>query len=141
MAKSSASGNFAKILLKRNMIEPEKLEELLHEAESSSSRLEKLIVEKNIASPESVALALAEYLDIRPLSLKHFIPPSHLLELIPRETMTRRKIMPVCRVGKTLTVAFADPFDLMTVDELSTHTGLKIALVVAPEIEIQETIS
>lgn len=141
MANNNASGNFSKILLKRNVIDPEKLEELLHEAESSSTRLEKLIVEKNIASSESVTLALAEYLNIRPISLKQFIPPSHLLELIPRETMTRRMIMPVCRVGKTLTVAFSDPFDLMTVDEIGTHTGLNITLVVAPEIDIQETIA
>jgi type IV pilus assembly protein PilB len=141
MAKKDASGNFSRILLRRNIVQPEKLQDFISESESTSVRLEKLLIEKKIASPGAVTLALAEYLNIRPISLKNFTPSPHILELIPRETLSRKLVMPICRVGKSLTVAFGDPFDLMTVDELGTSTGLNITLVVAPENEIQETIA
>ncbi|MFU8780322.1 MAG: GspE/PulE family protein [Kiritimatiellia bacterium] len=140
MAKSDGAGNFAKILLKRNVVEPEQLEEMLQESANSSMRLEKLLVEKKLAKPEAITLALAEYLSICPITLKSFTPSSQLIDLIPQETLSRRKIMPISLVGKSLTVAFADPFDLMTVDEIGTLTGLNIMLVVAPENEIQETL-
>ncbi len=140
MATRDVTDNFSRILLRRNLVQHEQLDELLDECEKTSGRIEKLLVSKNICSPEAVTLALAEYLNIRPLSLRSFTPPAHLLELIPREMLSRRVIMPICRTGKTLTVAFGDPFDLMTVDELSTTTGLHITLVVAAEQEIMESI-
>ncbi len=141
MAKNDITGNFSKILLKREIVTHEQLQEAIHESDTTSVRLEKLLIEKKIASAEAVTLALAEYLHIRPISLKNFTPPSHLLEIIPRETLSRRVILPICKVGKTLTVAFGDPFDLSTIDELSTSTGLHVTLVVAPEPEILESIS
>ncbi len=140
MAKRDSTDNFSKILLRRNLVTADRLEEIQRESETANVRMEKLLVEKKICSSEAVTLALSEYLNIRPISLRSFTPQNHLLELIPRETLTRRIIMPICRVGKTLTVAFGDPFDLMTVDELSTMTGLHITLVVAAETEILATI-
>ena len=141
MAKYDITGNFSKILLKRKIITNDQLQEAIQESEASSTRLEKLLVEKKVASPEAMTLALAEYLNVCPVSLRQFTPPAHLLELIPRETLTKRVIMPISRVGKTLTVAFGDPFDLTTIDELNTSTGFHITLVVAPENEIKESIS
>jgi type IV pilus assembly protein PilB len=49
--------------------------------------------------------------------------------------------MPIARVGKSLTVAFSDPFDLMAIDELTATTGLAITAVVASEIDIISVIS
>ena len=141
MAKQDVTGNFSKFLLKRNILTPEELQAAIQEADAGSTRLEKFLVEKKIVSSEAITLVLADYLNICPISLRNFTPPPHLLELIPREMLTRRCIMPVCRVGKTLTVAFGDPFDLTTIDELNTSTGLQVTLVVAPETDIQESIS
>ena len=140
MAKNDIKGKFSRILLNRNVVTQEQLQTAIHDSDTSGTRIEKILIEKDMASPEAVTLALAEYLQIRPISLRNFTPPKDLVELLPRETLARRLIMPICRVGKTLTVAFADPFDLATIDELNTETGLTCALVVAPENEIQETI-
>jgi len=141
MAVGDARGNLPSILLRRNMVDSETLDDLLKEAESSSVRLAKLIVEKKLTGPDNITLALAEYLKIPPISLKHFTPGEHLLDLIPKDFLTKRMLMPVARIGKTLTVAFSDPFDLMAVDELTTMTGLSITPVVASEIDIASVIS
>ncbi len=141
MAKHEASGNLSGILLRRKIVDQATLEELIKEAETTSVRLEKLLVEKKLTTPESITLALAEYLSITPISLKNFTPPDHLIELIPKETLSKRAVMPIARVGKTLTVALSDPFDLMALDELATHTGLIITPVVASEQDIATVIS
>lgn len=142
MAKTEAkSGTLAKVLVRRGLIQPEHMEELLAESESTSVRFEKLIIERKLADPENVILALCEYLNMRPISLKNFTPDPQLLELVSRETLTRRVVMPIARVGKTLTVALGDPFDLMAVDELAAQTNLNITPVVAIEQEILDSIS
>lgn len=140
MADTRAKGNLAAVLLKRGIVDAEALDELLAEAESTSVRLEKLIIEKKLASPDAITLALAEYLKITPISLKHFTPDDYLLELIPKEILTKRVLMPVARVGKSLTVAFSDPFDLMAADELTSLTGMPVTALVASENDIQSVI-
>ncbi|HAS83527.1 MAG TPA: secretion system protein E [Verrucomicrobia bacterium] len=141
MAKHEASGSLSGILLRRKIVDQATLEELCKEAETTSVRLEKLLVEKKLTTPENITLALAEYLSITPISLKHFTPPEQLIELIPKEILSKRAVMPIARVGKTLTVALSDPFDLMALDELATHTGLIITPVVASEQDIANVIS
>ncbi len=141
MAKRDAKENLSGILLRRGIVDTETLNDLLKEAESTSVRLEKLIVEKKLTSPDNITLALAEYLGLSPLSLKHFAPDEHLLELIPKDVITKRILMPIARIGKSLTVAFSDPFDLMAIDELGVATGLAITPVVASEIDIVSVIS
>jgi len=141
MAKRDLVGTLSTILLRRNAIDPEALQEACREAESGNVRFEKLLLDKKLTSPENVTLALAEYLSMPPISLKHFVPHPQLLELIPRETLSKRVMMPVSRVGRTLTVALGDPFDLMAIDEITTLTGLNITPVVAPEDDISLVLS
>ncbi len=141
MVKHDLRGMLSTILLRRHAIDPGALEEVGHEADSGNVRFEKLILERNLTSPENMTLALAEYLHMPPITLKHFSPNPQLLDLIPRETLTKRVVMPIARIGRTLTVAFGDPFDLMAVDELTTLTELKITPVVASESDITGILS
>jgi type IV pilus assembly protein PilB len=84
-----------------------------------------------------MALVLAEYLQMPPVSLAHYSLNKMLLDLVPQDVITRRRVVPMARAGNCLTVALADPFDLMAVDELASSTGLDIVPLVAPEPEVQ----
>ncbi len=128
------------ILLRRGAISREALAEAEQDANKSGLRLEKFLSEKHQVAPQEMTLALCEYLQMPPLSLAHFTVSRMLLDLVPEETIQRRRVVPVARVGRSLTVALGDPFDLMAIDELSASTGLKIVPVVAPEPDIQNVI-
>jgi type IV pilus assembly protein PilB len=141
MATVDARGKLADILLRRGIVDQETLDELINEAESSSVRLEKLIIEKKITNSDNITLALSEYLGTPPISLKNFTPHNHLLEVIPKDILSKRGVMPIARVGKTLTIALSDPFDLMAIDEIHTLTGMNITSVVASESDIASVIS
>ena len=141
MAKRDLIGTISTILLRRNAIDPKDLDDACREAETGSVRIEKLLLDRKLTSPENVTLALAEYLHMPPISLKHFAPNPQLLELVPRETLSKRSMMPIARIGRTLTVALGDPFDLMAIDELTTITGLNITPVVAAEAAIAIVLS
>lgn len=141
MAKKAFSGKISDILLKNKVIEPEVLQSAEEEARSTGMRLEKFLIEKKLVKSEEMTLALSEYLNMPPIALAHFTPDPQLLELIPRETMVKRLIMPVSRLGKNLTVALGDPFDLMAIDELITITGLDITPLVACENEVSGSLA
>ncbi len=127
-----------RILLRRQCISAEALAEAEQEAQRSGMRLEKFLAERQRVPPPEMALALAEYLQMPPISLAHFTIQRSLMDLVPQEVMTRRRVIPVGRIGGTLTLALADPFDLMAIDELSASTGLRIVPLVAAETELQQ---
>jgi type IV pilus assembly protein PilB len=108
------------------------------EAKTTGKPLDKLLVERNLVSPGDLALALSEYVKIPPISLAHFTPDEKLLELMTQEAMARNLAIPISRVGRTLTVALGDPFNVFAIEDLRSVTKLDIVPLVAPERDINE---
>ncbi|MFH1969052.1 MAG: ATPase, T2SS/T4P/T4SS family [Verrucomicrobiota bacterium] len=138
MKQESLGGKIAAILLRRGMISKPVLQEALQAVQADEKRLEEYLVEKQLVSDTHMTLAIAEYLGMAPLSLAHFTPDGQLLELIPRETIKRCMAIPVAKVGKVLTVALSDPFNIGSVDEFQTMTGMKVMPVVSSEKEVKD---
>jgi type IV pilus assembly protein PilB len=141
MVTQATTGKISAILLKNRILDADTLARAEEEAQAKDVRLEKLLVEKHLVASDQMTLALAEYLHVAPVSLAHFTPNPQLLEMIPRDTMKKRLAIPVSRVGRTLTVALGDPFDLMAIDEINTLTGLDVCPLAAPENEITDALS
>ena len=126
------------LLLKRHsLLEPD-YEAAREEAAQSGTRLEKVLVQRSLVSPEDMALALSEYLNMPPISLAHFVPDATILEKLPREVLTRHMLMPVAQAGKMLTVAMGDPFDVVGLETLHAMTNFDVVPLVAPEKEVAD---
>ncbi len=140
MAAKRQSGKISDILIRNNVIDTQDMQAAEEEAAKENTRLEKYLIEKKLVKRDDMTLALSEYLKIPAISLAHYSPNQQVLDLIPKEVMVKRFVIPVSRVGGMLTVAVGDPFDLMALEEIQTLTGLSIVPVVSSESEIQETI-
>lgn len=139
--QNKSAGKISDILLRREMIDELTLQKAEIEAKEDGMRLEKYLIEKRLVKGEDMTLAVSEYLKMPPISLAHFIPDPLVLEKVPLSIMSARLVVPICRIGKSLTIALGDPFDLMALDELSTSTGLKITPVAAPEDQIRSILT
>ncbi len=138
--KEQQRGKISDILLKNNVIDAEALADAEERARNEKLRLEKYLIQKELVKSEDMVLALSEYLKITPISLSHFTPDKNLLDLIPKETMQKRVVLPIAKTAKHLTLALGDPFDLMAVDEISTLTGMSVSSLIAAENEITQKI-
>lgn len=139
MAQKQSGGRITDILVNHGVIDPQALESATKDAAKENIRLEKHLVDSGTVRAQDMTLALAEYLSIPPITLTHFTPDEQLMELIPRQSLSKYMIVPIARTGKSLTVAMGDPFDIVALDELQTVTGLEIVSLVASEEEIGET--
>ena len=108
------------------------------QAEAGNERIERYLVKNKIVKPSAMTLAIAEYLALHPVSLAHFTPPPTLFDLLKAEQWVKLQVVPVAKIGKLLTVAVGDPFNLAAVDEIRSTTGLSVATVIAAEDEIAE---
>ena len=140
MAKVGTENRLLDILVRRGAAGPDDVEDARQKAATAGERLEKWLVEKGVVEPEEMAAALAEYLDMPPINLRHFSVDEGLLNILPKETMSMHMVIPVMRMKDRLMVALGDPFDVVAVDELHAITGLEIVPMVAPETQVTENL-
>lgn len=129
------------VLVKRKVLTSERLEEAKMLADDSKVKLESYLVEQRYVSDIDMTLALSEYLSIPPIKLKNFTPQPQVLETVPQATMVRHKVVPVAKTGKMLTIAMADPFDVVVLDQVQSMSGLEVIPVIAPEREIEDLLN
>ncbi len=126
------------ILVRRKAVNPAAVQEIRESAAATGVSLEKLLVQKNLVTGPNMALALSEYLKLPPIELAHFNPDPSLLDSIPREVLTKHTMIPIHKLGTTLTVALGDPFDVVGLEEVHALTGLEVQPMVAPEKEVTD---
>jgi len=124
------------VILKNHPIDAEILEEVLAEKNKTASSIEDILLSRELISETDMLLARAEYLEMSPINLSGFSPDENLIDLIPKKEWIRLKMLPLCKTGKLLTVATADPFNIMGIENLKSQTGLSISPVVASETEL-----
>ena len=97
---------------------------------------------KAISDPAEHALAAAEYFAMPPMTIPSTLTPDiSLLFGKSLEFWMKAKALPLCKVADRVTVAFADPFDLPSREEVGRVSGGAIWSVVAPENEIVDALN
>ena len=74
------------------------------------------------------------------INLSYFEIDPSVVKLIPFETAKRYQILPLSRVGASLTIAMVDPTNVFAMDDIKFMTGFNIEPVVASESSIQQGI-
>lgn len=140
MATIMQSSKIGDILVRRGAMGQEALFAAQEKADATGVRLEKYLIEHQVVSPTDLALGLADYLRMPPITLVRFSPNTQLIESISAEVLRKHQAVPLVKIGGVLVVALGDPFNIMAVDELHVLTGLDVMPLVASEKEIQETL-
>jgi len=127
-------------LLTRCTVPADTLNTAREEATKSDKPIEDILVSLGVVPVAEMLLAKAEYLQMTPLSLEHFQIDPALVELLPRATWVHLKMLPLCKTGKLLTVAIADPFNLMGIEHLKSQIDYQIFPVIVDEKELLNTL-
>ena len=97
---------------------------------------------KAISDPAQRVLAAADYFSMPPMAVPGgFVPDESLLCGKGIEFWTKAKALPLCKTDSRLTVAFADPFDLPSREEVGRVCGGNIWSVVAAESEVNDALN
>jgi general secretion pathway protein E/type IV pilus assembly protein PilB len=99
-----------------------------------------LLVERGFVAEEHVLAALAEEFGMELMDLTQVTVEPSTLEAMPLKLVHRRSLMPLARENGSLVVATGNPFDVYSLDELQTLTGLHVRPVLASPREIARLI-
>jgi len=136
MAKKSVE----QILLDNSVITKKQLDKAMEESRKKGMSVGKVIVRSGMVTEEAYAQAMSEALDIPYVNLANYIIDQDVIKLIP-ETMVRKyKAMPIFKIRDSLTVAMADPKDIIAIDDLSRRAKCDIESMLATESAILSAI-
>lgn len=124
------------ILLDRYTVPEETLIPAREEAAKSGLPIEDVLVNQGAVPAVEMLLAKAQYLQMTPITLENFNLDTALTDLLPRPTWVQLKMLPLCKTGKLLTVAIADPFNLMGIENLKSQIDYQIFPVVVTEKDL-----
>jgi type IV pilus assembly protein PilB len=128
------------LLVKEKVITQEQLEQATKLQKESHSRLASALVKLGFLSDEDVTNFLSRQYGVPAINLSYFEIDPAVVKLIPYETSKRYQILPLSRVGASLTIAMVDPTNVFAMDDIKFMTGFNIEPVVASESSIIEGI-
>jgi len=128
------------LLVREKIISPEQLEQALKMQREGGGRLGSVLVKLGFLSDEDVTNFLSKQYGVPAINLSYFEIDTQVVKLVPFETAKRYQILPLSRVGASLTIAMVDPTNVFAMDDIKFMTGFNIEPVVASETAIMDGI-
>jgi type IV pilus assembly protein PilB len=128
------------LLVREKVITPEQLDQALKSQKETGSRLGSALVKLGFLSDDDVTNFLSRQYGVPAINLAYFEIDPAVVKLVPFETAKRYQILPLSRVGASLTIAMVDPTNVFAMDDIKFMTGFNIEPVVASEMAILEGI-
>ena len=134
------SAKLGEILVRENLINSQQLRDALEYQRSNGGRLGSNLVKLGIVSDDVVTAVLSRQYGVPSINLDLFEIEPGTIKLISHEVALKYTVLPVSKVGATLTLAMADPTNVFAMDDIKFMTGLNVEPVIASETSLQESI-
>ncbi len=133
--------NIIEILLKSKHVTQEQLDRALIKQKEKGIPLRKVLVDEKIITKEALLSLLSEQLYMPTLRLAKFRFDADIVNLISEHIAKLYNVIPLSKIGSTITIAMSDPLNIFALDDLTNLTGCSIDIVLSPEEEISEAIN
>ena len=130
------------ILISANLINQEQLQQALEEQRKNGGQLGNILVKLGIVKEADIVEALGKQLNIPYASLAKGLlkpdPHQELDKLVPEEIAREHCLIPLSKHLNSLTVAFADPLDLVVQDNLRRISKCEINPLIVSRKDIEQ---
>src|SRR5260370_32892861 len=114
------------LLVKEKVITPEQLGQAIRMQKERGSRLGSALVKLGFLSDEDVTNFLSRQYGVPAINLSYFEIDGSVVKLVPYDTAKRYQILPLSRVGASLTIAMVDPTNVFAMDDIKFMTYFNI---------------
>jgi type IV pilus assembly protein PilB len=128
------------LLLKENYITSDQLEAALKQQRQNGGRLGSILINLGFVEDDDITSLLSKKYGVPSINLSFFEIDPSVIKLIPVDVAQKYMVIPLSRVGSTLTIASADPTNVFAMDDIKFMTGFNVEPVVASEASITEAL-
>jgi len=138
VADVSAKDRLVRMLIESGVVTEEHLDEARVIQKETGGQISRILVERGFVSPEHLMTTLSDHLGIPPINLSKMRIPEEVTGLISKQLAMFYQVVPISKVGNTLTVAMADPLNVFALDDLRLMTGMEIHPLISNSKDVQE---
>ncbi len=138
MATNVAQDRLGDLFVREGLVTEQQLKDALVEAKESKMRVGYALVKLGFVEEEELTRMLAKQYRVPAVDLEKITVDAKILKVIPSEVALKHLVLPLRRVGRTLTVAMANPTDLGAIDDLKFMTRYDIEPVIVGEYTLRK---
>ncbi|HXJ79162.1 MAG TPA: type IV-A pilus assembly ATPase PilB [Candidatus Methylomirabilis sp.] len=125
-------------LVAEGLITADQLQRALAEQRGTREKLGSILLRMNFLTEDKLLSFLSRQYSVPSITLSHLDIDPEVLKLVPAQLAERLHVLPVKRSGNVLTLAMADPTNVLALDDVAFFTNLQIQPVVASEMAIRQ---
>ena len=128
------------ILLAAELLDEESLERATELAAEEQKSLAQVVIERGMVDERAFVGSVALQMNIPPIDLSRAAASDDALACLPQDMALYYGVLPLAKIGNVLTMAVANPSDILKLDDVQIITGCDIRLVVSTEVSIRKAI-
>lgn len=128
------------VLIEQGLVTEAQLRECLTLQRSTGQSLATILLKKGYLTEEDVVVTLSDQIGIPYFRVSSYRIPKEALSEVPESLARQYQMLPVSVTGDVLTLAMADPLNIMALDDLRMLTSYEIEPVVALASELAAAI-
>ena len=129
------------LLVAQGLISPGQLHDAIREHRRSKERLGSVLTRRGLVSEERLVEVLSKEHGLPSVSIDEYAITPEMLALVPVHIARKYDVLPLARVDNSLTLAMADPTNVVAMDEIAAMTRLTVLPVVAAGKAIRAAIA
>lgn len=132
--------SLGEILIERGLISESQLKQALEAQKEEIGLIGEVIVRLGFIKEEDIAYAISLQYGFPYLPLENYEISQEVVKLISKEVAQHYCLIPLDKIGNTLTVAMANPLNVEAVEDLEDMTSLDIQIFVSTGSDIRKAI-
>ena len=121
MVTKSAKKTLEQILIKREVLPKDKIDQALQESRKTGETLRQVLLRLKLIPEAKLMPYVAQSVGIPYIDISNYDISPEVIKLLPANIVKKYKIVPVFKVDKNITLAVIDPFNFLALDTAKKH--------------------
>lgn len=135
------SEKLGKLIVNAQLINEEQLQKALLVQKKEGGRLGSILVRLGFIDEAKLLKFLSQQYGVPAADLTKIEIDPAVVKLVPSEVVKKYLVVPIKRMGATLSLAMVDPSDVFAIDDIKFMTGYNVEPIIAAESSVVELIN
>jgi len=143
MVTKTLSDKLLDVLQEKKVLSKIQLKKVLDIRKREGGTVGKILVKENVITHKDLMIFLSKELSIPPIDLSKYKIDGKIARLIPENLAQKHNMVPISKLGNTITIAMSDPTDIVAIDDMKTVIARdqNVDIIIAAENDIKDALS
>jgi type IV pilus assembly protein PilB len=127
-------------LVDQGVISPKVWEQAVAQEKRTGEPIRKILISLGAVTEEDMVNFIARQMNVQRVELKNYLIDSKVVDCVPEALARKHLLVPILKIGNSLTCAMVDPLNIFAQDEVRMKTGLTVDPAIATESEVRKSL-